>query len=93
LQTGQVVEGVVTGVADFGFFVDLGEGIEGLVHESQVPGGEANQSELGTGDPVKVRVLEIDRQRRRIGLSLRGIERVIPPPVARDAVPLLADQG
>lgn len=93
LQTGQVVEGTVTGVADFGFFVDLGEGIEGLVHVSEMPDGEANQAELGPGDPVKVRVLEIDRQRRRIGLSTRGIERVTPPPVAEDAVPLLTGQG
>jgi small subunit ribosomal protein S1 len=93
LQTGQVVEGTVTGVADFGFFVDLGEGIEGLVHVSEMPDGEANQAELGPGDPVKVRVLEIDRQRRRIGLSTRGIERVTPPPVAEDAVSLLTGQG
>ena len=79
-------------MADFGFFVDLGEGIKGLVHASEMPDGEANQAELESGDSIKVRVLEIDRQRRRIGLSMRGIERVTLPSVVEDAVSLLADQ-
>lgn len=74
LHVGQVVEGTVTNVVDFGAFVELGEGIEGLIHISAMPAGEGTRAELTPGSPVLVRVLEIDEDRRRIALSLRGIE-------------------
>ena len=74
LLVGQVVEGTVTNVVDFGAFVELGEGIEGLVHLSAMPAGEGTRAELTPGSPILVRVLEIDEDRRRIALSLRGIE-------------------
>jgi small subunit ribosomal protein S1 len=77
LEVGQVVQGTVTGVVDFGVFVDLGQGIEGLVHISETPAAEATLAELKPGSPVSVRVLEIDDDRRRISLSLRGIARTV----------------
>jgi small subunit ribosomal protein S1 len=92
LQIGQIVDGVVSGVADFGIFVDLGEGVEGLVHVSETPDREAVCKELDSGDPIRVRVLEIDRWRRRIALSLLGIERIIPPSAEENRVPVLADK-
>jgi len=70
LRVGQVVEGTVTTVVEFGMFVDLGEGVEGLAHTSEMPGGETSYAELEAGSPIKVRVLEIDRWRRRIALGL-----------------------
>jgi small subunit ribosomal protein S1 len=73
LLPGQIVGGTVTNVVDFGAFVDLGQGIEGLVHISETPAGKATLDELNSGSPVTVRVLEIDQDRRRIAISLRGI--------------------
>jgi small subunit ribosomal protein S1 len=69
LQRGQLVEGTVTGVVDFGVFVDLGAGVEGLVHVSDMPRGKLGRMELGS--PVTVRVLRVDDQRRRIALSVQ----------------------
>ena len=93
LQTGQSVDGVVSRVADFGIFVDLGEGVEGLVHVSEMPDREAVYAELEFGDPIRVRVLEIDCWRRRIALSLQGVERLVPSSVVEDGAPLLANKG
>jgi small subunit ribosomal protein S1 len=71
LSHGDVVEGTVTQVVDFGAFVDLGEGVEGLVHVSEMPGGEGTKATLEPGSNVYVQVLRIDPRRRRISLSLR----------------------
>jgi small subunit ribosomal protein S1 len=73
LHVGQKVEGTVTKRADFGVFVDLGEGVEGLVHTSEIPDGRASRIDLGPGSPITVRVLEVNRWRRRVALSLRGV--------------------
>jgi small subunit ribosomal protein S1 len=75
LHTGDVVEGTVTNVVEFGAFVDLGEGVEGLVHVSEMPGREVTRSELASGSPVTVRVLEIDKWQRRIALRLENVSR------------------
>jgi small subunit ribosomal protein S1 len=71
LRPGQVIEGTVTGVAKFGAFVEIGEGVEGLVHVSEMPGGDALLETLERGSSVTVRLLRIDHERRRIALSLR----------------------
>jgi small subunit ribosomal protein S1 len=72
LSPGDVVEGTVTNVVDFGAFVALDDGVEGLVHISEFPRAEQPLATVRPGDAVQVRVLRIDPQRRRIGLSLRG---------------------
>jgi small subunit ribosomal protein S1 len=73
LSPGDVVEGTVTNVVDFGAFVALDDGVEGLVHISEFPRAEQPLATVRPGDAVQVRVLRIDPQRRRIGLSLRGL--------------------
>ena len=73
LHVGQKVEGTVTNVARFGVFVDVGDGVEGLVHVSEIPGGDASCAGLEPGSPVTVRVLKIDQWRQRIALSLRSV--------------------
>lgn len=78
LHPGQVVEGTVTKVARFGVFVDLGDGVEGLVHTSEMPGGKAAWADLKPGAPVQVRILRINRWRRRIALSLRRAKQAVP---------------
>jgi small subunit ribosomal protein S1 len=76
LEVDQVVDGQVTNVVDFGAFVDVGQGVEGLVHTSEMPDGKATCASLSRKAPVKVRVLNIDPSRRRLALSLRGVPRV-----------------
>ena len=83
----------MTTVADFGVFVDLGEGIEGLVHTSEMPGGKAAYAELEPGSPLRVRVSKIDRWRRRIALSLRSMTQASPSSGHREASPLLTSVG
>jgi small subunit ribosomal protein S1 len=78
LQVGKTVQGTVTNVVGFGTFVDLGQGIEGLIHISEMPGGDPASTALEPGSSITVRVLEIDQVRRRIGLSLRGVESTAP---------------
>jgi small subunit ribosomal protein S1 len=73
LEVDQVVEGHVTNVVDFGAFVDVGQGVEGLVHTSEMPDGSATCARLGRQVPIRVRVLNIDSARRRLALSLRGV--------------------
>jgi len=87
LHAGQTVDGTVTKAADFGVFVDVGEGVEGLVHVSEMPGGNVSHTDLGPGSPITVRVLEVDRWRRRIALSLRHVTQAAPSPGARTASP------
>ena len=72
-QVGQIVEGVVTHVVDFGAFVRVEDGLEGLVHVSELAGRSVlhPRNVVGVGDTVRVRVLNIDSQHRRMGLSLR----------------------
>ncbi len=71
--TGSVVKGVVTNVTDFGIFVEIEEGVEGLVHVS-----EASKEKIKTpvglfkvGDTITAKVINITKKERRIGLSIR----------------------
>ncbi|MEB4592668.1 Tex family protein [Candidatus Thiothrix sp. Deng01] len=73
LQPGMILEGVVTNVANFGAFVDIGVHQDGLVHISQLTSKfiKDPREVVRTGDVVKVRVEEVDVQRRRISLTMR----------------------
>jgi small subunit ribosomal protein S1 len=72
LQPGLIVEGQISNIVDFGAFVDL-DGIDGLIHISELSWSHVNHpSEILTiGDTVKVKVLDIDRDRQRISLGLK----------------------
>ena len=72
LQPGLVVEGQISNIVDFGAFVDL-DGIDGLIHISELSWSHVNHPSeiLGIGDTVKVKVLDIDRDRQRISLGLK----------------------
>jgi small subunit ribosomal protein S1 len=74
LFAGQIVEGTVTNVVDFGAFVELGKGIEGLVHVSNMPAGDQTRAELKSGMSIAVQVLHVDDDRRRIALSLSSLD-------------------
>jgi small subunit ribosomal protein S1 len=75
-RKGDTLTGRVTNVTDFGAFVELEEGIEGLVHVSEISREKvAKPSDvLKVGDTVSAVILHIDPQERRIGLSLKGLK-------------------
>ncbi len=75
LTEGEIREGRVDSLADFGAFVDLG-GADGLIHLSELSWKRVNHPRevLSVGDKVKVYVLNVDRERRRIGLSLKRLQ-------------------
>ncbi len=73
---GQTVEAVITNVVNFGAFARLEEGLEGLVHVSELAEGSFMhpRNVVREGDRVRARVLQVDGAKRRIALSLRGAE-------------------
>jgi len=79
-RVGQIVEGIVTNVTGFGAFVRLEEGLEGLVHVSELAEGSLMhpRNVVHEGDRVRVRVLSIDTHKRRLGLSVRQARDVEP---------------
>ncbi|HEX2360066.1 MAG TPA: 30S ribosomal protein S1 [Solirubrobacterales bacterium] len=72
LEPGQEVEGKISNIVDFGAFVDL-DGIDGLIHISELSWSHVNHPSevLSIGDTVRVKVLDIDRDRQRISLGLK----------------------
>jgi small subunit ribosomal protein S1 len=75
-RKGEVVAGKVTNVTDFGAFVELEEGIEGLVHVSEISREKVEKPSdvLKVGDTLSAVVLHIDPHERRIGLSVKGLK-------------------
>jgi small subunit ribosomal protein S1 len=75
-RMGDVVSGKVARVAGFGAFIELEHDIDGLVHISQISEEriEKVKDHLNEGDEVKARVIKIDRDERRIGLSIKAAE-------------------
>ncbi len=80
---GEVVSGTVTRVANFGAFVRLGAGIEGLIHISELAHHRVSKvtNVVNEGDEVNVKVQSIDRDAQRISLSLKAA--LAPPPEAK----------
>jgi small subunit ribosomal protein S1 len=86
-NVGDELEGTVTKVVTFGAFVEILDGVEGLVHISELaPHHVENPREIvSPGDDVKVKILEIDSERRRLSLSVKRVEgqvltpKVLPP--------------
>lgn len=74
---GATVEGAITNLTAFGAFVDLGDGIEGMVHISDITNEKRlnhPKEKLAKGQIVKAEVLEMDRERRRIRLGMKQLE-------------------
>ncbi len=73
---GQIVSGTVTKLTDFGAFVKLEDGIEGLVHVSELDWGHVSHPRdvLSESDPVEVKILSADPSERRISLSIRELK-------------------
>ena len=77
LEVGMEIEGIITNVANFGAFVDIGVHQDGLIHISQLADRFVSDPKqiVKVGQVVKVRVLEINASLKRIGLSLKGFQR------------------
>jgi uncharacterized protein len=82
LQPGMLLEGVVTNVANFGAFVDVGVHQDGLVHVSQLADRFVKDPRevVKAGDIVKVKVVDVDLKRKRIGLTMKLNEPVAAAP-------------
>ena len=74
LREGEILEGVVKNITDYGGFVDLG-GIDGLLHITDISWGRINHptEKLSIGERIKVKVLHFDRERERVSLGLKQI--------------------
>jgi len=73
---GQLVEGVITRLTKFGAFARLEEGVEGLIHISEISDQRINHPKevLREGEVKTLRIIRIDHEQRRIGLSLRQVD-------------------
>ncbi len=74
-KEGDIVDAVVINVTDFGVFARIEEGLEGLIHVSELPlaSGQRPQDAFEIGDEIRVRIIGIDTQRQRISLSMRQV--------------------
>ena len=77
-RRGQVVKGTVTNVTDFGVFLEIEKGVEGLIHVSEISKDKVdNLKEFAKlGDDLEVLIISIDRRSRKIGLSIRDLKEV-----------------
>jgi small subunit ribosomal protein S1 len=98
---GDELEGNVTKVVTFGAFVEILDGVEGLVHISELAQHHVDNPReiIQPGDPVRVKILEIDSERRRLSLSIKRVEgqvlpvRPIEPPPSGESYDDVPDLG
>jgi len=90
-KVGDVVEGRVTKIVAFGAFIEIYEGIEGLVHISELANRHVERPDevVAVGQTVRVKIIEVDTERRRLSLSIKrveGADEVRPMPPAPEPV-------
>lgn len=75
LKRGDVIDGKVSKITNFGVFVEILDGLEGLLHVSELPetAAEDPASALSEGQDIKVKVINVDSAERKIGLSMKGV--------------------
>lgn len=76
-KLGSEMKGKILNITDFGIFVELEDGVEGLIYSSEIvkPSGE-NEDALKPGDEINVRIIKVDCEERKIGLSMRNLKRL-----------------
>jgi small subunit ribosomal protein S1 len=79
-KVGDVLSGRVVNVTDFGLFIDIYNGLEGLAHVSEidVPSGVKLEDRFAVGDYVRTRILRIEEDDKKVGLSMRGVTQPTP---------------
>jgi small subunit ribosomal protein S1 len=86
-QVGDTVTGRVVNVTDFGLFVDIYEGLEGLAHVSEIESGASSlEDQYSVGEWVSARILRIEEEDKKVGLTMRGV----PQPTADEIAELEA---
>lgn len=90
-HVGDVLDGRVVNVTDFGLFIDIYNGLEGLAHVSEidVPPGSKLEDHYSVGDWVRARILRIEEDEKKVGLSMRGVAQ----PTAAEAEELAAESA
>lgn len=86
-QLGQIVNGTITQLSSFGAFARIEDGIEGLIHVSEMGDGQAQHPRevVQEGQEIQARIIRIDPQRKRMGLSMRQVnDEAVPPPTESD---------
>jgi small subunit ribosomal protein S1 len=87
-MVGDTVTGRVVNVTDFGLFVDIFEGLEGLAHVSEIDVGSGGlENQFSVGDWASARILRIEDDEKKVGLTMRGV----PQPSAEEAAELEAE--
>ncbi|MGC4033200.1 MAG: S1 RNA-binding domain-containing protein [Tepidisphaeraceae bacterium] len=88
-RPGMVIKGQVTKIANFGVFVELEAGLEGLLHVSEIADQKIEKPEdvLKVGQDVEVKILRVDTDERKIGLSLKRASGPRKKPSAKRSVP------
>ncbi|HLY54376.1 MAG TPA: 30S ribosomal protein S1, partial [Stellaceae bacterium] len=83
-KVGDVLSGRIVNVTDFGLFIDIYNGLEGLAHVSEidVPGGAKLEDRFAVGDYVRTRILRIEEDEKKVGLSMRGVTQPSPNEVS-----------
>jgi ribosomal protein S1 len=74
-HVGDTLDGRVVNVTDFGLFIDIFNGLEGLAHISEIemPAGTKLEDHFKVGDWVRTRILRIEEDEKKVGLSMRGV--------------------
>jgi small subunit ribosomal protein S1 len=92
-HVGDVLDGRVVNVTDFGLFIDIFNGLEGLAHVSEIElaAGSKLEDHFNVGDWVRTRILRIEEEEKKVGLSMRGVgqpseEEIANLQAAHDAV-------
>ena len=90
---GQKVKGKVTKLTNFGVFVELEQGLEGLLHISELSDNKIESPEevVKVGDEVDVKVLRVDTKDRKVGLSMKNVDDPTVPPA--DQIPDMPDDA
>lgn len=75
-EIGDIVTGKVVNLLDFGAFVEVADGVEGLVHVSEISWDhvEKPSDELNVGDEIQVKIISLDKEEEKIGLSIKQLE-------------------
>ncbi|MDU5535728.1 MAG: 30S ribosomal protein S1, partial [Anaerococcus sp.] len=75
-EVGDIVKGKVVNLLDFGAFVEVADGVEGLVHVSEISWDhvEKPSDELNLGDEIEVKIISLDKEEEKIGLSIKQLE-------------------
>jgi len=81
LKVGAIVEGTVKTITNFGAFIDLGDGVTGLVHISEIADGyvKSVSDYLEENQKVEVKVISVDEENKKITLSMKKVEKFTNP--------------